>query len=209
MKNKMYITVFALALSMFSANAAVITGVTATATSEGGTRTAVHVVDGSGLTGNQHSSYPHGYMWLSSNTVPESIVFDLGAVYNVTQLHVWNYNEAGDWAGGALVDIGSNAVSVTYGTTLSDFTLGGSTGKVGAITTFAKATGLATYTGETFSTSFDARYVKFDIASNHGHPAYHNAALSEVQFTGTAVPEPSSVALLGGLGMFALLRRRR
>jgi hypothetical protein len=207
MKNKMYITMFTLALSMFSANAAVITGVTATATTEVAGRTATNLVNGSGLSGGTHGTNPWE-MWLSAASVPQSVVFDLGSVYNVTQLNVWNYNEGGDWAGGPLVDIGSNAVTVTYGTTLSGFTLGGSTGTVGAITTFAKATGLATYTGETFSTSFNARYVKFDISSNYGHPAYQNAALSEVQFTGIAVPEPSA-ALLGGLGMLALLRRRR
>jgi len=159
---------------------ALITGVTATATSEGGSRPAVDVVDGSGLTGNQHGTYPHGWMWLSGNTVPQSIVFDLGAVYNVSQLHVWNYNEEGEWS-----DLGAKDVSVTYGTTRSGFTLGGATGTVGSITTFARAPGLGTYTGENFSTSFNARYVKFDISSNHSL-TYNYIGLSEVQFTGLA-----------------------
>jgi len=142
-------------------------------------------------------------MWLSgTNTVPQAIVFDLGSVYNVTQLHVWNYNEAGEWS-----DLGAKNVSVTFGTTLSGFTLGGATGTVASITTFARAPGLDTYTGQYFSTSFDARYVKFDISSNYSS-TYNYIGLSEVQFTGTAVPEPNA-ALLGGLGVLALLRRRR
>jgi hypothetical protein len=33
--------------------------------------------------------------------------------------------------------------------------------------------------------------------------------MSEIDILGTAIPEPSSAALLGGLGMLALLRRRR
>jgi len=203
MKNKVSKTIFALVLSMFSAHGAVITGVTATATTEGGSRPAVDVVDGSGLTGNQHGTYPHTWMWLSgTNTVPQAIVFDLGSVYNVTQLHVWNYNEAGEWS-----DLGAKNVSVTFGTTLSGFTLGGATGTVASITTFARAPGLDTYTGQYFSTSFDARYVKFDISSNYSS-TYNYIGLSEVQFTGTAVPEPNA-ALLGGLGVLALLRRRR
>jgi hypothetical protein len=187
MKNKMYKIMFALALSMFSANADVITGVAATATTESLYRTASNLVDGSGLTGNQHGTYANTWMWLSSNTVPQSVVFDLGALYNVSQLKVWNYNEAGFWEGGDLVNLGANAVSVTYGTTLSGSTLGGATGTVPSITSFAKASGLGDYTGETFSAPFQARYVKVEITSSYGHPI-NLVGLSEVQFSGTVAP---------------------
>lgn len=187
MKNKMYKIMFALALSMFSANADVITGVIATATTESLSSTAFNLVDGSGMTGNLHGSFPNGQMWLSGASTPQSVVFDLGAVYDVSQLKVWNYNEAGDSPnpGDALVNLGANAVSVTYGTTLSGFTLGGATGTVGSITSFAKASGASGYTGETFNAPFQARYVKFDITSNYGHRVFNSVGLSEVQFVGT------------------------
>ena len=186
MRNKLYKIMFALALSMFSANADVITGVTATATTESLSSTAFNLVDGSGLTGTLHGTFPNGQMWLSGATTPQSVVFDLGAVYEVSQLHVWNYNEAGDSPnpGDALVNLGANAVSVTYGTTLSGFSLGGATGTVGSITSFAKASGASGDAGETFSAPFQARYVKFDVTSNHGHPL-NKVGLSEVQFVGT------------------------
>jgi len=196
MKNKMYEIMFALALSMFSANADVITGVTATATTENEYRKAAYLVDGSGLTGNQHGTYP-GYMWLSTAASPQSVVFDLGAVYDVSQLKVWNYNEFGHWPnpGDTLVNIGANAVSVTYGTTLSGSTLGGATGTVSSITSFAKASGLGDYTGETFSAPFQARYVKVEITSSHGHPI-NSVGLSEVQFSGTVAP-PAPALITG------------
>lgn len=183
----MYQIMCALALSIFSANADIITGVTATATTESLSSTAFNLVDGSGLTGNLHGTFPNGQMWLSGATTPQSVVFDLGAVYDVSQLKVWNYNEAGDSPnpGDALVNLGANAVSVTCGTTLSGFTLGGATGTVGSITSFAKASGASGDTGETFSAPFQARYVKFDITSNHGHPL-NKVGLSEVQFVGTS-----------------------
>lgn len=71
---------------MFSANADVITGVTATATTENEYRKAAYLVDGSGLTGNQHGTYPGYSMWLSAAASPRSVVFDLCAVYDVSQL---------------------------------------------------------------------------------------------------------------------------
>ena len=44
-----------------------------------------------------------------------------------------------------------------------------------------------------FSATLTARYVYLDVYSNYGGAAY---GLSEIQFEGTAVPEPSSALLL-------------
>src|SRR5262249_6387500 len=93
-----------------SATAAIISGETATASTIRGNGSfggfyAVHAVDDSGLSGGFHSgSPPFGSlspidtMWLSHNSNVEAadtdpwLRIDLGAVYNITGFHVWNYN---------------------------------------------------------------------------------------------------------------------
>ena len=168
------------------------------------------IVNFSGRTGTAGAGGTHnvtpGNMWLSTGNGfggvdPDPWVqFDLGAVYTINSFHVWNYNEVQP----NFPDRGVNAVSVQYGTTPAL----GST--VGGITNFARATGLNDYTGETFNTftPFNARYIKFDIDSNHGDGATFYG-LSEVEFDGVLVPEPSAFALFGLAGLGLLLRRRR
>jgi hypothetical protein len=56
--------------------------------------------------------------------------------------------------------------------------------------------------------------VKLDILNNYGEGTYAerdwNSGLSEVQFTGNAVPEPASWALMiGGFGLAGAALRRR
>jgi hypothetical protein len=167
-----------------------------------------YIVDGSGLTGGTHvNGPPDGTMWLSTGSsfggddLDPSVTFDLGAIYTVTSFQVWNYNEL---AGSTdLTGRGVNAVTVEYGLTA---TLGST---VPGITNFARADATSTYTGEVFNgfAPFNARYIKFDIDSNHGGDN-NFYGLSEVQFSGTVVPEPSAVVLLS-LGAIALFCRRR
>ncbi|MGD1978361.1 MAG: PEP-CTERM sorting domain-containing protein [Akkermansiaceae bacterium] len=164
-----------------------------------------YIVDGSGLTGLQHTGAVEPNMWLSSGTSfggddPDPrVTFDLGAVYLISQIQVWNYNENPP----NLTGRGVNAVTINFGTTPAL----GST--VPGITNFAQASGLETYTGEVFNafTPFTARYIEFDIDSNHGGDN-NFYGLSEVQFDGVVIPEPSSV-LLGGIALLGLLKRRR
>lgn len=142
------------------------------------TRIDDHLVDGSGLTAGGHGVAPDSSMWLSTASgfggidADPFVTFDLGAVYTINNFHVWNYNEAG-----ALSNRGVNAVTVQYGETPAL----GST--VAGVSNFTQASGAAGYTGENFSgfAPFEARYVKFDIDSNHGDGSSFYG-LSEVQF---------------------------
>lgn len=73
------------------------------------------------------------------------------------------------------------------------------------VTAFAKAPGTETYRGEhfDFTSTITARYVLFDVNTNHGST---RAGLSEVRFT--AIPEPASLGLFGLMGALLLMRRR-
>jgi len=142
------------------------------------------IVDGSGMTGTTHGNGPpDGTMWLSRGTafggddLDPSVTFDLGDVYTITSFHVWNYNEL---AGATdLTGRGVNGVSIEFGTTAAL----GST--VAGITNFARADTTTTYAGEVFDgfAPFTARFIKFDIDSNHGGDN-NFYGLSEVRFDG-------------------------
>jgi hypothetical protein len=196
------------AASVHVANAAVITiptsGVETSSEIPGFDRINDYLVDGSGLDADGgHTQVPDAFMWLSTGTdfggddPDPSATFILGDVHTINSFTVWNYNEVN------LPLRGVNEVSIEYGTTAAL----GST--VAGITNFAVAPGADGYKGEVFDsfTPFDAKYIKFNIDSNHGGDN-NFYGLSEVQFDGTVVPEPSSLAFLGLSGLL-LLRRQR
>lgn len=221
-----YIALGLAAVVSFPAIAAadIITGETATASSNipGFDRGQARAVDDSGLTpggvgdgsaftpDQTHSSSPDGTMWLSTGSgfggIDENPYYlvDLGAVYDVAAVRIFNYNEA------ALVTRGVNAARVFVSETAPPTT--SATG--GLPITIPIATGTNSYTGTLYDVSIltgaptiRARYFLLDIDSNHGSSEGFYG-LSELQFDGTIVPEPSALALLGLGGMLALRRRR-
>jgi len=183
-----------LAMSSTLAQSAMIDIADVTASSEiGGNfdRLDDYLIDGSGLTDGAHTNSVEGTMWLSTGTdfggedTDPSVTFDLGEVYLVDRIHVWNYNEVN------LPARGVNAVSIEYGITPAL----GST--LAGITNFTQAPGEEGYTGEVFDsfTPFEARYIKFDINSHHGGDNEFYG-LSEVQFFGgTPPPEPQEIVM--------------
>jgi len=142
-----------------------------------------YLVDGSGLSGGAHTPQVQPNMWLSSaigfggEDLAPSVAFDLGQVHLIRSIRVWNYNEAPP----NLTNRGVNAVTVRYGATPA-------LGEVVAeISSFAQASGQASYAGEVFDSfePFVARYLEFEIGSNHGDGS-NFYGLSEVQFEGEA-----------------------
>jgi len=172
-----------------AAQAATITGVTiedvSSELTEGAfDRRGVHTVDGVGLSGAQHGTGPET-MWLTKGTyktpndpLPAHITYDLASNYDLDSFHVWNYNEAGNFAKRGANDVTISVASSEGGafTSLGNFS-------------FTKAPGAGGYTGETidlsaYAAANDTRLIRFDITSNHGGDNSF-AGLSEVQFDGT------------------------
>jgi hypothetical protein len=195
-------------------SAATITGVTvADFSSQRGapfTRFANNTVNGSGLTGLQHSNVPDGTMWLSTGNGAAGggadplqpgarITFDLGARYHVGSMRVWNYNEVP----------GFNSRSARQVELLAASTVGGPFNSLGVIT-LAQAPGNGTYTGQVidFSTLninlIDVRQLRFNILNSYGGDNGF-VGLSEVRFD--AVPEPQSqvIWLLGLVTLFGVV----
>lgn len=203
-----------------SAHAAtLITGVTVSAMSRENTASgslAVDSINGSGLTTTTTPATHDtgvGNEWLAGNGTNSSdfIEYDLGSSYILDSIRMWNANSL-DTRGIQGVDIYfSNAASPgdpegTVAEQANWTKLGGPT----ATLTLPQSPGTNGYTGFDLETATSTtlpttavRYVRFELNSTWGN-AY--GGISEIQFS--AVPEPST-ALLGALGVLALLRRRR
>jgi len=214
-----------LSVSRPAAHAAFIAQPTdVSATSEFSGREDDQSIDGSGLsddtiveTGDpvpasfptHTDSNPNDTMWLSEDvndggTITPTITFDLGDTFELSGVHVWNYNEFASTSGADLSDRGVNEVDISFSTTSM-------TSGFGAAQThnFPQAPAASTYEGDdvSFTSAVNARYVQFDIKSTHGSTRF--VGLSEVRFT--VVPEPASAALLlcGALMIGGPRRSRR
>jgi hypothetical protein len=203
-------------LTASATSAQLINGVTATATSElvGGSfnRPAIAAANGAGLdmAGVTHG-IGEGTQWESSgiNDLPgfpvdrdPAITFDLGGLYLVDTIRVWNFSE------------GQPAVRRTDVQISLDGSLFTSIGEQ----TFA----IPMNPFQDFSIGpVPARFVRLDILENGNGTMYPYTSpfapqvgfvgLSEVRFFGPLVPEPASAALLhcGITALLAIRRRHR
>ncbi len=170
----------------------------------------LNLIDGAGIDGAglQATADFRENMWLSDNNDTAGWVqFDLGDVYTISSFKVWNYYEGWNTSQQRSV----NEVAIVYGSTTADMALGtiDDSSTVPDITNFTIADGSDPYPGVTYTPaeSFDARYIQFDIGSTHGSTF---AGMADVQFDGTAVPEPTTLLmLLSSLLGLAFYGRRR
>jgi len=132
---------------------------------------------------------------------PGSITFDLGGLFDLDGMAIWNLNGGG---GGGVKDL--SILGSTDGITFRSIS--------GAPNHFAIGADAASEAAELFSFFTTASFVRFDIASSYGFIPLGSFGLSEAMFTGTQtatpVPLPPSFAMLGGgIGMLFLMRWRR
>ena len=130
-------------------------------------------VDGSGINADDQASVKAPDMWLAYPPADEPlwIQYDLGKVYRLHEMLVWNYNVQFE----LMLGFGLKGVTVEYSENGTDWTALGDF-------EFARATATATYTANT-TVSFGgvaARYVRLNVNSGYGLIGQYG--LSEVRF---------------------------
>ncbi len=151
--------------------------VVATSSSVDETATASKTVDGSGLSGGAHDGvWNNALQAPSASANPNSargtsfwVQYDLGHLYKLGAMQVWNHNEPGFTARGF------NSVSIDYSQDGTNWTALGNF-------TFPQASGASGYTGFTGPDfgGICARYVIITSNTNYGDGFSHS--LGEVQF---------------------------
>lgn len=193
----------ALALLAAPAQASWMRGAVSATTTMGEEYPLVHAIDQSGLSAayvsgvtdfdafvatTTHTSNPD-LDWVSTST-SGSVTFNLGSIYTIDRLAVWNFGTGTGTPEFAIRDIElwSSTDGIAF-TSLGSFSL---TNPGGAPSTLAQVLFAPTTAG----------YFRMDVLSTYGA----NAALGEVAFS--QVPAPGSLVLVGA-GLLAFTARRR
>lgn len=132
------------------------------------------------------------------------VAFDLGASYDVSDIHFWNTQQWGTWWEGFASTKIYSISAAQYAGGLDAITVDGSGT---AIDFGAQGASNIADRGTSFALSLSgAQYIMIDVLSTRG---WADPTVAEVRFVGTTpVPEPTSLALLGVGSLLALKRRR-
>ena len=177
------------------ATASLINVVSASASSTYSSWDVNNIINGSGLNGSPplHDQIANDNAWMSASGDKTGwLIFDLGSTYTVTSTDVWQYGHGNAHPRGVQNFQIWSSINGTDYTFVANATL--------------REVSVTPNAAESFSLATDARYIKFDIQSNHGGGTF--TGLSEVQFNGSPVPIPGALWLLGS-GLFGLVAIRR
>jgi hypothetical protein len=151
-------------------------------------RYAVNTINNTGMSADpadktcEHGTFRED-MWITTGSTTGTIVYDLGGVYNLTEMLLWNYNETSEGKTARGVRDVEILVSADSVYSSANFV------SVGMIE--AAEGGMNVQVFETIAPH--ARLVKLNILSNHGYHSY--VGLSEIRFKGAAASAGAGIAV--------------
>ena len=198
-----------LAIAATPSQAGLITGVTATASSEdsGNGYVASNVVDGSGMTGDTAST-DCSTMWETAQFAagPHWIEFALDTTYSLDSMKVWNYN--GIFSIYNISRRGIQNAEIWVAPTGTSTAPGGTgwTKVMSTVLTQCACTNSYNTPDAISLAGYDAQYVAIKALTDYGTTYGTFYGLSEVRLYGTAVatPEPGTIVLCA-TGILSLL----
>ena len=142
----------------------------------------------------------HDLFWRSDNgTVTGSIIFDLGDLYSVERLAIWQGESSG--AKSSTPNVNGIILESSQDLAFS------SPSALGSFNVDRGLNATAYPVNDLDLTDSVGRYIRLTITSNYGNPV--RSSFGEIAFGVNSVPEPSIPLLLGPALVAVLLKRRR